>query len=282
MNVKLHARGLARAIWRPTSGRLVAAAVLGLVSVLTPLSPQAAQAGQQWRIQVGAQSRNQGIQALKFYPEEIWINAGDNIVFNFATGEQHTVTFGMPTNPNGYPGPPFLWARETTGAENSLPSATGYVNSGLRTHEKPPFTVSFTAVGDFAYRCLIHRNQTGTVHVQAANTAYRYDQAAYDRQANPAQNQLLARGRQLRADGLRDAQRGVGQDQAKVIAGTGDGDVAVDRFLPEEIRIREDRRLSDESRHRDAAHGHRRAPGQQRVPRRDAVPGPELPPSGTR
>jgi plastocyanin len=47
----------------------------------------------QWRATVGAQSRDQGRQALAFLPNEIWIHAEDDITWTFETDEIHSVTF---------------------------------------------------------------------------------------------------------------------------------------------------------------------------------------------
>jgi len=46
-----------------------------------------------WKATVGAQSSDEGIQALAFLPNELWIHAGDSITWTFPTHEIHTVTF---------------------------------------------------------------------------------------------------------------------------------------------------------------------------------------------
>jgi plastocyanin len=250
LNVAKYARIVTRAVRRPSTGRWVAAAIVGLASVVTPLSPrptqaQPAQAGQQWRVAAGASSRSEGIQALAFYPAEITINANDSITWSFHTGEDHTVTFGdvpalPPTNPLPayvpYPWPSFLWAPITPGSPTPTYSGSGFVNSGMLGHGEGTFSVSFPTVGDYNYVCLLHPNMTGRVHVQAAGTPYPHDQAYYDRQAIPAGNQLLATGRQLAAQARSAGLANPAQNQ--VAAGAGDGFVAVDRFFPETIRIR--------------------------------------------
>ncbi len=241
VNVTRYARIASRAVRGPNAGRWVAVAVLGLASVVSPLTPPAAEAGQQWQVKVGAQSRGEGIQVLAFYPAEITVNAGDTISFKFATGEHHTVTFGTlpppPAKPAGappnWPGPAFLWAPPAAGSP--VPNGSVFVNSGMRDDKDPAFNVTFNTVGDVAYRCLLHPLQTGTVHVQAAGTPYPHDQGWYDRQTSSVWNDVLARGRallqQLLSAGLAD------RTHDRVAAGAGDGVVAVDRFVPETIRV---------------------------------------------
>jgi plastocyanin len=251
VNVTRYARIVVRAVRRPSTRRWVAAAIVGLASVVTPLNPQPtqaqpAQAGQQWRVASGAESRSEGIQALAFYPAEIWVNAGDTITWSFPTGEDHTVTFGAvpapPSNPNPdvyipYPGPPFLWAPIT--ASPATYSGSEFVNSGMLGHSEATFTVSLSTpspTAGYDYRCLLHPKMTAKVYVQAAGTSYPHDQAWYDRQAIPAGNQLLATGRQLAAQARSAGLANPAQNQ--VAAGAGNGFVAVDRFFPETIRIR--------------------------------------------
>jgi plastocyanin len=256
VNITRYARIVWRAVRRPSTGRWTAAAFLGLASMVSPFTPPPAQAGQQWRVAAGASIANEGVQALGFYPAEITINPTDSVTWSFRTGEDHTVTFGLlpdpPPYPAGYPAanwpnwpglpgppvPPFLWAPITTGtAVYPVPGpATGFVNSGMRGHGEPTFTVSFPTAGNFEYVCLLHPSKmTGTVHVQAAGTAYPHDQNYYDRQGQQEQTRLIANARQIAAQARSTAQAGAGQNQ--VVAGVGDGFVAVDRFLPETVRI---------------------------------------------
>lgn len=203
---------------------------------MSPFTPPPAQAGQQWRVAAGASSRSEGIQALGFYPADIWINAGDSVTWSFRAGEQHTVTFGtLPQRtPPGAPGPDFLYAPTTP--NNSMYHGTEYVNSGNFARGGGSYTVNFaTPAGTFPYLCLIHPNMKGNVYV-AAGGAYPHDQQYYDRSSQPETNKQLASGRQFQAEGLRLAQAGGGHD--KVTAGNGDGFVAVDVFMPRTIRIR--------------------------------------------
>src|SRR3954454_2823274 len=143
VNITRYARTAWRAVRRPSTGRWTAAAFLGLASMVSPLTPPPAQAGQQWQVAAGASSRSEGIQALGFYPGDIWVNAGDSVTWNFRSGEEHTVTFGTipPRTPTGAPGPAFLYAPATP--NNSVYHGTEYVNSGNIARGGGAFTVNF-------------------------------------------------------------------------------------------------------------------------------------------
>jgi plastocyanin len=59
------------------------------------LAPQVVRATT-WQAISGAQSTDEGIQALAFLSNELWIHAGDSITWTFPTPEIHTVTFLKP------------------------------------------------------------------------------------------------------------------------------------------------------------------------------------------
>ena len=53
-----------------------------------------------WQATVGAQSSDEGIQALAFLPNGLWVHVGDSITWTFPVPEIHTVTFlKQDTNP---------------------------------------------------------------------------------------------------------------------------------------------------------------------------------------
>jgi plastocyanin len=220
---------------------LALAVLAGLVGALAPRPLQAAVA---WQATVGAQSRDEGIQLNEFFPDELWVDAGDSVRWTWRSGEIHTVTFlsGGPRPPLTVMTPtgPQLNPKVAMPAGGPTYDGTGFVNSGLRTDEAPPFTLTLTRPGDFPFVCLVHRTMSGTLHVRRAGTPYPHDQAFYDRQARIEQARLLGEGARLTAEGLRDALAGPGHDQ--VTAGIGrlleDGSIAVVRFLPERWVIR--------------------------------------------
>src|SRR3954470_10427349 len=100
VNIRKYARIVWRGVRRPSTARWTAATFLGLASMVSPLTPPPAQAGQQWRVAAGAAIANEGIQELGFYPSDISIKAGDSVTWSFRTGEDHTVTLGtLPAPP---------------------------------------------------------------------------------------------------------------------------------------------------------------------------------------
>ena len=57
-----------------------------------------------WRATVGAQSNDKGHQALAFLPNEIWIHAGDSVMWQWDADEIHTLSFLSPgTTRNPFP-----------------------------------------------------------------------------------------------------------------------------------------------------------------------------------
>src|SRR5207302_10876340 len=124
------------------------------ISVLAVLIlPQFLQAAQQWRATVGADSNDQGIQALAFLPNEMWIHQGDSITWTFVTGEIHTVTFLT----DGHTRLPF-----TVGCHGYTPNPATF--TGLNCVNTPPLvrgdseTVTFSTAGNYKLHCLFHDN----------------------------------------------------------------------------------------------------------------------------
>src|SRR5438876_3814121 len=142
------------------------------VSVL--ITPPLVQA--QWQVSVGAESPNRGSQALAFLPNELWVHAGDSILWTFPTHERHTVTFLKPgqTRPPGF-GPIF---GVPVGCPGLTPDGSSFdgsacVTTGVllldadtqSTESAPTYSVSFPASGNFKLVCLVHADMTGVVHV---------------------------------------------------------------------------------------------------------------------
>ena len=83
------------------SSRSTALATLFLwIIALAILTAPGAVCAATWRATVGAQSTDEGIQALAFLPNGLWIHARDSITWTFPAPEIHTVTFlKQDTNP---------------------------------------------------------------------------------------------------------------------------------------------------------------------------------------
>src|SRR5438105_1986781 len=74
-----------------------AASLAGAVLILALLlSPRPIHAQMVWRATVGAQSHDKGHQALAFLPNEIWIHAGDRVMWQWDVDEIHTLSFLSP------------------------------------------------------------------------------------------------------------------------------------------------------------------------------------------
>lgn len=147
-----------------------------------------------WNAKVGGQSFDEGTQALAFLPNEMWIHQGDSITWTFSANENHSVTFlkvgqTRPTFAAGCPGatPP-----NGTTQNGSVFDGTNCVNSGLIATPGTTYTVTFSAIGNYAVVCLLHVNQSGTIHVLSPSQTLPHDQAFYDRQAAVEEHHLLS------------------------------------------------------------------------------------------
>ena len=146
-----------------------------------------------WRAVAGAQSSDEGMQALAFLPNEMWIHVGDSITWTFTANENHSVTFMKagqvrPTFAAGCPGgtPP-----NGTTPDGSTFDGMNCVNSGLINTPGSTYTVNFSNPGNYVVVCLLHANQSGTIHVLSASQPLPHDQDFYDRQARVEQRHLL-------------------------------------------------------------------------------------------
>ena len=211
-----------------------------------------------WHVRVGGVDMEAMIEAMAFFPEEITINAGDRVFFEFLSF--HTVTF--PGNQDPPPlfvpesavlGTPAAAATPATGGERyavnpaaGFPSGPpvhdgeSYVNSGLPDPTVPPFVVEFTAPGTFDYLCLVHPVvMKARVIVQEQGAQRPHDQAAYDQQAAEQLEAVLAQGQTLIEQHSQTGQAtpAAGGTVWEVVAGVGEENAQVLRFLPERLEI---------------------------------------------
>jgi plastocyanin len=63
------------------------------VVVAVLMTSGAAARADYWKATAGAQSGNKERQVLAFFPNELWIHAGDAVTWQFDSDEKHTVTF---------------------------------------------------------------------------------------------------------------------------------------------------------------------------------------------
>jgi plastocyanin len=205
---------------------------------------------------VGAETKDEAVQADAHLPNEFWILEGDNIKWTFVPkNEPHTVSFltpgqsrPLPPPPVGPPSPPLgpPFAFPASCGPFATPPAVEYdgsscVSSGPMSNGAT-FTVTFPKAGNYKLVCLIHTDMNGTVHVlanTAPNAALLHSQRFYDDEARDQAHAILSDD-DHRGDGSDDFGRntvtaGVGE----IVQTTGGGLQyrAVVRFLEGTIRI---------------------------------------------
>lgn len=159
---------------------------LGLICAPLILMPALIQA-QDWRVQVGAQSKDMGQQVIAFLPNEIWIHAGDSVAFRVATDEPHTVTFLMPNQVR----PPFPVGCPGTTPSGGAEDGSTCVNSGTLTKGQE-YSVTFPTAGDYKLVCLYHQNHTAVIHVLDLSAELPHDQAFYSDEASDTEKDMLS------------------------------------------------------------------------------------------
>ena len=231
--------------------------ILGMLALAAVMTPQLAKA--QYAASAGAETKDHAVQANGFFPNELWIWAGDSITWTFAPkNEVHTVTFlasgqarpqaSPPVGPP--PGTPAVGLPTTCASFPPYNASTSY--TGTNCVSSAPvsggaiFTVTFPTAGNFKLVCLVHTDMTGTVHVlQSADptkafyaASLPYIQRDYQRQASDEASDILNDG-DNQSEEVRDLPAnnviaGIGE-----IVATGGGTQyrAVDRFLNPTIRI---------------------------------------------
>jgi plastocyanin len=245
--------------------------ILGMLALAAVIAPQLAKA--QYAANAGAETTDHAVQANGFFPNELWIWAGDTITWTFAPkNEIHTVTFltanqvrppaPPPVGPPPFPaGPPFAFGSPVNApvippAVAGPPNCTAYAGSATYTGStcvssepvsgEATFTVTFPTAGNFKLVCLVHTDMTGTVHVlQSADptkafyaASLPYIQRDYARQGSDEASDILNDGdnqsEEVRELPANNVIAGIGE-----IVATGGGTQyrAVDRFLNPTIRI---------------------------------------------
>jgi len=201
-----------------------------------------------WQATVGAQRASEGIQALAFFPNGLWIHAGDSVTWTFPLPEIHTVTF-LKQSPTFQqvrprrPGVPGGGCPGTTPDGSSFDGSACVTSADDQLVNGGTYTVMFPTPGNFKLVCLAHNNMTGAVHVLGPLEPLPHSQAFYDDQAQKRQAELLSDGAELddRATAIAEQSSkdavsvGIGE-----IAATGDGtdSVSVMRFRQGSIVVR--------------------------------------------
>lgn len=157
------------------------------VALVSLAASRAAEAQQTWKATVGAQNKDLGKQAIAFLPNELWIHAGDSIMWTSAAGDIHTVSFLVAGQ---------KYEDFNTGCPGFTPNPSTF--DGSTCVSAPPlvagqsFTVKFPKVGNYKLLCLVHPHMTGVIHVLAANAVLPHDQYFYDEQAEKQTRALLS------------------------------------------------------------------------------------------
>lgn len=196
-----------------------------------------------WNVDAGAQSSDQGRQALAFLANELWIHAGDSIRWTFGTGELHTVSFLVP----GQIRPPLFDPNGNfIGCPGSTPDGASFDGakcvSSVPSTSGQRFTVKFPSPGNFKFVCLVHSRMTGRIHVLDSSVTLPHDQAFYDKQAARDRTDLLSEASRLdglgNSEGEQTSPNGVTAGVSSILAnGGGSQTAAVMRFLGETIVI---------------------------------------------
>jgi plastocyanin len=192
-----------------------------------------------WNALVGAQSSDEGKQAMAFLPNELWIRAGDSVRWSFNANEIHTVSFLVP----GQKRPPlFDLSGAFIGCPGATPDGSSFDGSSCVTSTPDQvgqtYTVHFPSPGNFKLVCLVHARMTGTVHVLNASGTLPYRQPFYDREAMNQQSDLLSDASSLQGEANSQAQRSSAHGVTagiSAISGNGGGSqmAAVWRFFGE-------------------------------------------------
>jgi len=208
-----------------------------------------------WRVPGGAMEEAAGgqmVEAVAFAPQELTINAGDRVFFDFGSPAPrlHTVTFlggqQLPSfivpdqsaaTPGASPaaGPPRLMLNPMA----AFPVGSAYANSGIPAARPPePFLLSFPKEGSYEYLCLVHpETMKGKVTVQAKGAALPHEPAEIDAAAADHLAKLIVQAKALlaqhaaagtpTADGAWELTAGAAVDQLEAHA-----------FLPQTLTIK--------------------------------------------
>ena len=185
-----------------------------------------------WNITAGAESSDLGRQVAAFLPNELWIHAGDSILWAVTSHDAQTISFLTANQLR----PTVAHDRDVVTPSGSSFDGSAFVNSGELTFGQT-YTVKFPAAGNFKLVCLAHVYMNGIVHVLKPSDALPHNQAFYDRQAMDERSRLLSEAGHRGNDD--DEQRG------RVIVGTGEivangagyQTAAAVRFFPETITV---------------------------------------------
>jgi plastocyanin len=227
----------------------------------TPSAPPAATPGinpdgtRTWKVMAGAMWMEGAMGEISaFLPGTITINAGDTIIFEVMGFHNVAFTSGAEVPPLIIPSDPPLDLIATPPAAGAgqpqlvinpavvFPSGgptydgTGVVNSGLPFDPSaPPFTLTFTAPGEYDYSCFVHQpHMNGKVIVQEAGSPLPMEQDGVDAQAQTELAAFIETAKALLGSTATPAAAGV----AEVLIAPGQEHVELLTYLPQEVTIK--------------------------------------------
>src|SRR6266581_3696172 len=128
------------------------------------IAPPALCATITWQTTGGTQSTDEGIQALAFFPNELWVHVGDSITWALPTPEIHTVTF-LKQNITPQQVRPPRPGVAGGGCPGTTPDGSSFDGSTCVTSPElvdgQTYTVTFPKAGNFKLVCLVHNEFEG-------------------------------------------------------------------------------------------------------------------------
>lgn len=213
-----------------------------------------------WRVVVGGMDMEAMLEINAFMPDEITINAGDSIFFDFGMGGFHNVhlssaetpapilipaegiELNLEATPAAAAGQPTLAINPAVAFPNPPEGNQTFdgstdINSGIFFFRDNgvPFAPVFTTPGTYYCMCDVHNGMIGTITVQEAGAKLPAQQADYDAMGEEQLTELLERGRAFAEE-----YGAAGTPEAgvhEIAAGVSDGQVEALAFLPNRVEI---------------------------------------------
>jgi plastocyanin len=216
---------------------VVVASALSIGALSLPGRAQSA--GTTWKVSVGAETPDHGLQGQDFYPRAITVNLGDTIAWTKSTVLEHTVTFLSGEKPPAL----FLPQPDKRVLFNPLAAfpqgtasyyGTGLANSGVIQAAGKTYKLTFTKAGRFTYVCLLHPGMEGTVIVQSVGKPP-MTQAQLDKAGAAQWADSLAAGKRLVASWKATAS---GNVYTAPMVGDPQARISLMRYTPAPLRVK--------------------------------------------
>ncbi len=189
-----------------------------------------------WNIDVGAQLKENATEGMIFPIKELWINAGDTVVWHAESDEEHTVTFLRSGKKK--PAPDRHDPLQITRQGGDHYDGHSYYNSGLMSnfppqhkHDTMTYSLIFDVAGNFSYVSLLQPAMTGVIHVRSIGTLYPFTVHDYQKQAFAAIEKVRKEGQLLATAARKYA------NNHYIIAGVGNSEVSDFLFTPNTVMI---------------------------------------------